>query len=321
MGSPDTLALPKSARFWRCISSGHCADLIPSVSYCQIAVIFRKCARIRATARKAKTISARGRIIRGAQRTCVCVVENAVFATSNSDDRRQPKDQSQMSESANPSRNSSFDYVTLRLLMGLIAIAIPIVVTYLAQPVTLESISASYHTKAQDAFVGMLFIVSAFMLAYRGHSPTQGFFSKLGAVAAALVAVFPTSTKTKPDLDSGSIHYSAAAVLFLVLAFFCYVFWKATHASGEPMERRRSPFYMVCGIVIVVAIAVIAIANWFIPEVADRYRLTFWWEWIALWAFGAAWIVSGKYLPYLSKPDERPNLFADVEAILPKHRK
>lgn len=225
-----------------------------------------------------------------------------------------------MSESANSSRNRSFDYVTLRLLMGLIAFALPILVTYLAQPVQLDSISASYHTNAQDAFVGMLFIVSAFMLAYRGRNPKQGFFSKLGAVAAALVAVFPTSTKVKPDLDSGPIHYTAAAVLFLVLAFFCYVFWKETHASDKPMEKRRSPFYMVCGIVIVVVIVVIAIANWFFSETANEYQLTFWGEGVALWAFGAAWIVSGKALPYLSEPDERPKLFADVKAILSKHR-
>ncbi len=79
---------------------------------------------------------------------------------------------SESSDSSSSARNPTFDYVTLRLLMGAMAFAIPIVVVYLAQPTALESISASYHTEAQDAFVGMLFIVAAFLIAYRGQSST-----------------------------------------------------------------------------------------------------------------------------------------------------
>ena len=48
--------------------------------------------------------------------------------------------------------------------MGLIAFALPFVVAALATDAAnrLTSISASYHTNARDAFVGMLFVVSAF---------------------------------------------------------------------------------------------------------------------------------------------------------------
>lgn len=218
------------------------------------------------------------------------------------------------------SRNRTFDYVTLRLLMGLIAFAIPILVTYLAYPIALESISAAYHTDAQDAFVGMLFIVGAFLIAYRGHEPEQGLVSKLGAVAAALVAIFPTSTIGMPNLSSGPVHYIAAAVLFLILAYFCYVFWNMTRTSDRPIERRRSPIYAACGIIMLACIVVIAIATWFFGETANDLRLTFWGEWIALWAFGTAWVVAGKSLPFLSEPSERPNLLADVRAVMRKRQ-
>lgn len=226
---------------------------------------------------------------------------------------------SESSDSSSSARNPTFDYVTLRLLMGAMAFAIPIVVVYLAQPTALESISASYHTEAQDAFVGMLFIVAAFLIAYRGRSPAQGLWSKVGAVAAALVAICPTSTAAKPDVPSGPVHYSAAAILFLILAFFCYVFWKKTHESENPFKRRRAPIYAMCGIVMLASIVVIAAANWFFSETAKGLRITFWGEWIALWAFGVAWIVAGKSLPFLSEPRERPRLLADVKAILQKH--
>ena len=224
-----------------------------------------------------------------------------------------------MSESDDAeSRNPTFDYVTLRLLMGVMAFAIPIVVIYLAHPIVLESISASYHTDAQDHFVGMLFIVAAFLIAYRGRSPAQGLWSKVGAVAAVLVAICPSSTATMPDLPSGPVHYIAAAILFLILAYFCFVFWKKTHASENPFKKRRSPVYAACGIIMLTCIVAIAAANWFFGDTAKALRITFWGEWIALWAFGVAWIVAGKSLPFLSEPSERPKLLADVKAILQK---
>lgn len=222
-----------------------------------------------------------------------------------------------MSETdASKTRNRTFDYVTLRLLMGMIAFGLPIVVIWLAFPKELESISASYHTAAQDAFVGLLFIVAAFLIAYRGHTSVQGLLSKLGGVAAALVATFPTSTFEHQDLPSGPVHYAAAALLFLILTFFCYAFWHRTRRSPRAIVRRRSVVYAACGAIMLGCIAVIALASWFFGEAAKELQLTFWCEWIALWAFGIAWIVAGKSLPFLSEPGERPQLFADIKAAL-----
>ena len=211
-------------------------------------------------------------------------------------------------------RNPAFDYVALRLLMGIIAFLMPWVVYYIAGDPDLESISASYHTEAQDAFVGMLFVVGAFLMAYRGRFRLHGFASKMGAVAAVLVALFPTST-SQLNLDSNGIHYAAAVALFSVLVYFCYVFWKATK-DGTVVEKRRSPFYAVCGAIMVVCMLVVAIAS--AVGIPDEVGVTFWGEAIALTAFGVAWIVAGKALPFLSEPKEQPELYSDVKAALAK---
>src|SRR5215208_5760964 len=61
-----------------------------------------------------------------------------------------------------------FDYKALRLMVGAIAFLLPwvvIVVTYQAT----SSISASYHTKVRDIFVGSLFVIGALLVAYNGH--------------------------------------------------------------------------------------------------------------------------------------------------------
>ena len=44
-------------------------------------------------------------------------------------------------------------------------------------------------------------------------------------------------------------------------------------------------------------------------ETTDELRLTYWAEAIALGAFGVAWIVAGKYLPFLVDDDEALKVF------------
>lgn len=53
--------------------------------------------------------------------------------------------------------NKVFDYRALRLVMGLIAFALPIVASAVSST-QLTSISASYYTEARDVFVGLLFL-------------------------------------------------------------------------------------------------------------------------------------------------------------------
>ena len=113
-----------------------------------------------------------------------------------------------------------FDYKALRLLMGVIAFSLPYVVSLLASK-PLASISASYYTEARDAFVGMLFVVSAFLWAYNGHDTNQKIASKIASIAAVLVALFPTACDTCETSIVSIIHYVSAGVLFSVLAYFC----------------------------------------------------------------------------------------------------
>ena len=66
--------------------------------------------------------------------------------------------------------NLVFDYHTIRLLIGSIALLFPWAVSFLASGIT-PSISWSYHTNARDVFVGFLFVIGAFLVSYKGHKP------------------------------------------------------------------------------------------------------------------------------------------------------
>jgi hypothetical protein len=202
-----------------------------------------------------------------------------------------------------------FDYRALRLLVGFIAFALPFVVSLIASN-QLSSISASYHTEARDLFVGMLFFVSAFLWAYNGHSSNESRASKIAAIAAILVAIFPTSCDVCALDLKAIMHYCAAVLLFTILAYFCFVpFRKNTKAKGGK-KGRRSKIYFICGCTIVGSMLSIGIAQLTMSDATIKtLSMTYWAEAIALIAFGIAWIVAGKYFGLLVEPDEALHLF------------
>lgn len=205
--------------------------------------------------------------------------------------------------------NPVFDYRALRLLVGLIAFALPITVSIVSK-IQLSSISASYHTNARDIFVGMLFIVGSFLWAYNGHSKKESIASKAASIAAVLVALFPTSCDTCDSDYRSTIHYIAAASLFLLLAYFCFGPFRIKIKSKKGKKGRRSKIYFTCGSVMVACMVILAIAKLTLSkETINAFSVTYWAEAIALGAFGVAWMVAGKYFKLFVDSDEALRLF------------
>lgn len=203
-----------------------------------------------------------------------------------------------------------FDYRALRLLMGMIVFALPFVVSVVSSD-RLSSISASYHTDARDMFVGMLFIVGAFLWAYNGHTSLQSTLSKVAAFAAILVALFPTSCDACSTNVAAIVHYVSALVLFSTLAFFCFGPFRL-HTKGKGGKKgRRSKMYLLCGWIMVGCMVAVVAANIaFSKQAASQLRITFWAEAVALWAFGVAWMVSGKAIKLFADKDEALKVFS-----------
>lgn len=209
----------------------------------------------------------------------------------------------------NSIQKNIFDYRTLRLVIGLIACLLPIVVSFFSSQ-TLTSISASYYTEGRDWFVGLLFIVGSFLLAYNGHTRKQLVASKIAAFAAVGIAIFPTACEKCEAGFISTLHYISAAILFSILAYFCLVpFRKKVKAKNSSKQSRRNTIYLLCGIVMIICMLGMAIANFALPaEFVARLRLIYWGEAIGLGAFGVAWFVSGKALPFFADPNERLKL-------------
>jgi len=190
--------------------------------------------------------------------------------------------------------------------VGLIALFLASLTSFFSQT-PLQSISASYHEGgwSRDIFVGFLFAISAFLLAYNGRSKRQMVLSKLAAIAAMGVALFPCNCGNHAELIP-KVHGISAAVMFLVLAAFCYLFFQRARGKGHLQAQWRASIYAICGITIIAAILIIALDHFSGGTISARVsRLTFYGERAGLIAFGIAWLCASRALPVLTRSDER----------------
>ena len=216
-------------------------------------------------------------------------------------------------------KDGIFDYRTLRVLIGAIAFTLPFLVTWIADK-SLSSISASYHTGARDFFVGWMFVIGALMFAYNGHSKPQMWAAKIAALAAVCAALFPTACDTCEVDRNATVHFVAAAVLFLILAYFCFGPFRQ-NVKGQPRKKgRRSTVYFVCGTTILLCLATALLLKRAFPELADATDALYWAETFALIAFGVAWVVAGKTIPS-PLVDKKDAVFGsdDGQALGAKH--
>jgi hypothetical protein len=187
-------------------------------------------------------------------------------------------------------------YRTLRRVVGVLGVILPIVLAlwgfFLTHPASLlPSISDYYSLRTRDAFVGVLFTIAWFLFTYRGFDWRDNLAGNLACLFALCVALFPNSGTTFEKV----VHFTAAALLFVVLA--CFALFLFTRTSGVMTREKvlRNRVYRTCGVLMVACIVSIAAAKLLLTDqVLDRYSVVFWLESLALWAFGASWFVKGE---------------------------
>jgi len=205
---------------------------------------------------------------------------------------------------------SEIDEHTGKLIVGVIAISLASLTSFFsADP--LESISASYYDKfwARDIFVGFLYAISAFLLAYNGRSKRQMVLSKIAAFAAIGVAMFPCKCGNHQEIIA-NVHGLSALTMFLILAMFCYTFFKRAKTKESKQAKVRAYIYAVCGITIIISILILGYDNLSNYSISSKItRLTFYGENAGLIAFGIAWLTASRMLPVLTGKEERLSVF------------
>lgn len=237
-----------------------------------------------------------------------------------------------MSNFLSPTDKVSLDVRTLRLLIGGIAIGLAILVQAVS-PWPLTSISGSYFSGdwPRNFFVGCLFFIAGFLIAYNGEQRIEAWLSKIAAIAAIGVATFPCdcaveakrrgtamlqclgeNTDRYPDVSQclmrfqeiKGVHYTSALVMFGILAAFCYIFYaraKKKEDERRTAARRRMIVYSTSLVLIVLAIVALLIDYFSGGRISTAWpTFVFWGEFVGLVSFGTSWITASHVVPGLA---------------------
>ena len=189
-------------------------------------------------------------------------------------------------------------YLTLRRVVGVLGIGLPVILALwgfaLCQCIEIQpAISDYYSLRTRDAFVGILFVLGWFLFAYRGYERKDDIAGDLACFFALGVALFPNSGAQWERV----VHFSSAAGLFLVLSYFSLCLFTKSGDHKTPRKRIRNVIYRICGVVILVCIALIGLYFGWVDETPlAALKPVFWLQSIALWAFGISWFVKGETL-------------------------
>lgn len=210
-------------------------------------------------------------------------------------------------------QRQEIDHRTIKLIVGLIAISLAALTSFFAKA-AITSISASYYEGgwSQSIFIGFLFAIAAFLLAFNGQSVAEMRLSKVAALAALGVALFPCECDGR-SVPIRHIHGVSAAVMFLILAYFCVGFFRRARVKGHSQANVRAAIYASCGIAIVLSIIVLGLDHLLHGAFSKHvHRLVFYGEATGLVAFGISWLTASRTLPLLTRQDERFSPMRDI---------
>ena len=201
---------------------------------------------------------------------------------------------------ANEESTGIVGYLILRRLLGIFGMLLPIVLVVFTGFTFQPSISHYYYTYMGFVFVGFLCAFGAFLILYKYKSSAiDNWLTTVAGICALCAAFVPTSTGDRCLEIKCTIHFTSAALFFLLLAYMAY--FRFTRSDKKPAERtsqkrRRNRVYRNCAVIIVACLLLLGVYYLFRFKHQWPYETAFWLETIALEAFGFAWLIKGKVL-------------------------
>lgn len=209
-----------------------------------------------------------------------------------------------------PAKNDQIiSYYGLRILIGASGVLLPLllIIGNLIANSSLKiefSVSDYYDNgTAGDILVGILFVLGFFLMSYKGYDRIDSRAANLGCFFALGVALCPT---TSSNYVVHIMHFVFAVLLFSVFIFFSlYLFRKTGPGRRTKQKDNRNRVYKACGIIMILCIVGIAISMIFLMPQSRSWHLVFWFESLALIAFGISWITKAEFL-FLKDEEEKP---------------
>ncbi|MEE1788556.1 hypothetical protein PUR71_37500 [Streptomyces sp. SP17BM10] len=149
------------------------------------------------------------------------------------------------------------------------------------------SMSGAYYSSTRNVFVGSLCALGVFLVCYRFDRRDDRWSTAAGACAIG-VALCPTSPPNPTAFQNtvGAVHLVLATLLYTVLALFSVYSFRDPRYERKPWVARG---YLAAGVVIPALLLLAAVAALTHLGADWPIRPVYLCEWLATWAFGAAW--------------------------------
>jgi hypothetical protein len=186
-------------------------------------------------------------------------------------------------------------YLALRRAVGLIGILMPFTLMLgnffiFRGEIVLRSISRYYHTDMRNVFVAALCAMALFMFFYSGYGRRERWAGILAGILTLGVVFFPTTLEGPTDLI-GRLHYTCAALLFLLLAWISLFHFPRKLPGSAKLVT--DSIQVICGLLMIACVIAIVLYYAFFRVEGSETCVVFVAETVALVAFGVSWLTEG----------------------------
>lgn len=246
----------------------------------------------------------------------------------------------------------NISYLNLRRIVGFIGLLLPFVlrlgIIAFNQGVP-YSISSYYYSPMRNILVASLCVLGIFLITYQGYDSLDSWITNVAGAAAIGVAFFPTSNPSFSPAWVGRVHPYCAAVAMVSLALMALQFthtWPADGGAGaagakdgwaedfrqmglalifryeDPRGTRtgkkkaRDRLYSSCAWLILAGVLLALGQNFLSASAKGVTQWLFWFEALAIVAFGVSWLVKGgTFLKDDPAPGDAPASQADGHRV------
>ena len=189
-------------------------------------------------------------------------------------------------------------YRTLRLGIGGMGIALPVILgvggALLDREPLRGSMSAYYYSgNLRDVFVGGLIAIGVALVLYKGFSRREDWALNAAGVLAAGVALVPTGAPGSPSGGSAALHGGLAVGFFACIAYVCLFRASDTLSLIRDVReaKRLRRRYRILGAALIGSPLLAASLALLLQEPGGGGSLIFFAEAVAVWVFGAYWLL------------------------------
>lgn len=202
--------------------------------------------------------------------------------------------------------NVTVDTKRMRIMIGVLGMLLP----WLVALITLswpQSISITYYSIfAVGTFMVVLGSAGILLINYKGYEKIDDISATIAGVFGIFICLFPMTYLPDPSAKTGVLHLPSnisnifhcisAIGFFGTLAFMSFFLFTKTSGKITPQKKIKNVIYRICGIGMLASFLLFLLN--FIPNF-ECYNLTWIIEAIALFFFGASWIVKSDAFSFL----------------------